>query len=64
MKRGHKCGDLFCFHGSFNEKADAVRKEQSTPGAFIKFAATRRGFRYLVLTRKARKQQLAKRRKR
>lgn len=30
------CGDEFCFHGAYTLKAEAVKKEKATPGAFIK----------------------------
>lgn len=49
-----KCGDQFCFHGAFNEKADAVKKEKSTPGSFVRpanfppYSISDR--RYIVLT--------------
>src|SRR5579864_433255 len=35
-KHNAGCDDHFCFHGAFRLKSDAVKKEQSTPGAFIK----------------------------
>jgi hypothetical protein len=45
--QGHKVQ----FHGSFDSKAAAVRKEQMTPRSYIRKAKTKRGVRYLVLTR-------------
>lgn len=47
-----KCGFRLCFHGSFREKADAVKKEARVKGAFIRGVFTRYGYRYLVATRK------------
>ena len=47
-----KCGDQVCFHGAFRNKADAVKKEQATPGAFIRGVPFAVGdYRYLVMTR-------------
>lgn len=45
-------GNLFNFHGAFTEKAAAVAKEQSIPGAFIRTVWFKAGPRYGVLTRK------------
>src|SRR6266446_3091435 len=42
-------GDLFNFHGAFREKADAIAKEQKTPGAFIKTVWYKDGPRYGVM---------------
>jgi hypothetical protein len=56
MKKLHRhnagCGDLLCFHGAYREKKDAVRKEGTTPGAFVKMLPYSSGFRYAVLTRR------------
>lgn len=50
-KRGGNAGVGYgyLFHGAFGKKADAVKKESSTPGAFIKFTPTRGG-RYVVMS--------------
>lgn len=48
-------GDLFNFHGAFTEKKDALAKERSTPGAFIKDVWYQGGPRYGVLTRNPKK---------
>lgn len=45
-------GNLFNFHGAFTEKATAVAKEQSIPGAFIRTVWFKGGPRYGVLTRR------------
>jgi len=50
-RKNYGQGDLFNFHGAFTEKADAVKKERSIPGAFIKTLWFRSGPRYSVLTR-------------
>ena len=47
-------GDLFNFHGAFIEKTDALKKEKTVPGAFIKDVWYRTGPRYGVLTRNPR----------
>ena len=47
-------GDLFNFHGAYTEKADAVKKEQSIPGAFIRDVWYKTGPRYGVLTKNPR----------
>jgi hypothetical protein len=41
------------FHGAFTEKADAIEKERTIPGAFIKGRITNRGFRWIVMTKRA-----------
>ena len=45
-------GQYFRFHGSFSAKADAARKERSTPGAFIRkrYFVGQQGARYIVMT--------------
>ena len=43
-------GVFFKFHGSFKDKADAVAKERSTPGAFIKETRVKGQKRYTVMT--------------
>ena len=40
------------FHGSWDKKEDAVKKEQATPGAYVREADTPHGKRFLVLTRR------------
>lgn len=45
-------GNKVKFHGAFGSKADAVRKERSTPGAFIEKRHMRGGVRYVVMTRR------------
>ena len=46
----HK-GRRFTFHGSFEHKADAVKKEQETPGSFIREKDVKGvGKRFMVLT--------------
>lgn len=40
----------FMFSGAFAKKADAVKKEKSRKGSFVKFAMTGQGPRYLVMT--------------
>jgi hypothetical protein len=45
-KHHSKRGRKFTFHGSFKHKADAVRKEQATAGAFIQ----ERNGRFVVMT--------------
>lgn len=40
----------YMFHGSFTEKSDAVAKERSRPGSFIKHVYTNQGWRYLVMS--------------
>jgi len=56
-------GRMFQFHGSFQKKSDAVRKEQATPGSFIKFVLTRSGGRFLVMSRNETKLNPAQRRR-
>jgi len=51
-RRNFGQGDLFNFHGAFTEKKDAVAKEQSTPGSFIKTVWYRSGPKYAVLSKK------------
>ena len=41
------------FHGAFTEKGDAIEKERTIPGAFIKGRITNRGFRWIVMTKRA-----------
>jgi len=48
MKRNAGRGLMFTFHGRFKHKADAVRREQETPGSFIR---EKNGY-YLVMTRR------------
>lgn len=49
-----KRGRRVTFHGSFTSKADAVRKERRTRGAYIERKRVKgQGVRYLVLTRNA-----------
>lgn len=43
-------GKKFDFHGSFTSKAEAVKKEQATPGAFIRERRVKGKTRYFVLT--------------
>ena len=43
-------GALFFFHGAYNERRDAVRKEAATPGSFIKPIYYQSGMRYAVLS--------------
>lgn len=45
-------GTLFDFHGAFVKKSDALKKEEATPGGFIKTMWYRSGPRYAVLTKK------------
>lgn len=45
-------GNLFNFHGAFEKKQDALEKEQSIPGAFIRTMWYKSGPRYAVLTKK------------
>lgn len=45
-------GALFNFHGSFTKKAAAVKKEQTTPGGFIRPVYYKHGMRYAVLSAK------------
>ena len=47
-------GDLFNFHGAFTELKDALAKEKSVPGAFIRDVYYRGGPRYGVLTKNPR----------
>ena len=47
-------GDLFNFHGAFRELKDALAKEKSVPGAFIRDVYYRGGPRYGVLTKNPR----------
>ena len=47
-----KAGQKVVFHGSFDKKEDAVKKESATPGSYVKEADTPHGKRFLVLTRK------------
>jgi len=49
-KRGRKV----VFHGAFGTKAEAVRKERSRSGAFIKTVSIRGHRRYVVMTRRGR----------
>lgn len=51
-KHNSGCGELFCFHGAYNEKSKALAKEATTPGAFIKMLPYSSGFRYAVMTRR------------
>lgn len=41
-------GRLWTFHGAFNRKADAERKEKSRPGSFIKMVKIHGRTRYAV----------------
>jgi len=51
ITRNAGAGVYFDFHGSFKDKAAAVAKEQSTPGAFIKETIGRDGKRrYMIMT--------------
>lgn len=45
-------GNLFNFHGAYEQKADAVAKEAMIPGAFIKPAWYKHGMRFAVLTKR------------
>lgn len=47
-----KRGRRVTFHGAFKSKADAVRKESRTAGAFIKPITVRGQKRYAVLSRR------------
>lgn len=38
------------FHGAFTKKADAVKKERTRKGSFIKGIPTQKGYRYVVFT--------------
>lgn len=38
------------FHGSFSDKADAVKKERKTKKAFIRGTPTKHGYRYIVMS--------------
>jgi hypothetical protein len=51
MSRRHNAGQGygFTFHGAFTEKADAEKKEKSTPGSFIKGRPTAKGYRWFVM---------------
>lgn len=58
MKHKHNsgCGEVFCFHGAYSKKSDAVKKESGTPGGFIKGIHYGVGdYRYAVLTRRKEK---------
>jgi hypothetical protein len=50
-RRNYGQGDLFNFHGAFEEKKAAEAKERSTPGAFIKTMWYHGGPRWGVLTK-------------
>lgn len=52
MKRRKNAGEGYgyMFHGAFADKADAVKKEKQTKGAFIKGRPTPRGFRWIVMS--------------
>lgn len=45
-------GNLFNFHGAYVQKVDALAKEATIPGAFIKPAWYKHGMRFAVLTKK------------
>jgi len=51
-KRNAGEGQYFRFHGAFGDKASAVAKERSTPGAFIRkrYFVGQQGARYIVMT--------------
>jgi hypothetical protein len=49
-KKNFGTGFGFLFHGAFNKKSDAMAKEKSTPGSFVKFSMTKHGGRYLVMS--------------
>lgn len=36
FKKAHVTGKSFTFHGAFNSKQDAKRKEKEVPGSFIR----------------------------
>jgi hypothetical protein len=40
----------YMFHGAFKNKADAVKKERKTKGAWVKGVLTNQGHRYLVMS--------------
>jgi hypothetical protein len=40
----------YMFHGAFKDKADAVKKERKTKGAWVKGVLTNQGHRYLVMS--------------
>lgn len=42
-------GRQFTFHGAYEKKSDAIKKESATPGSFVKFVLTRSGGRFLVM---------------
>jgi hypothetical protein len=42
-------GRKVAFHGAFAKKADAIRKERSRPGSYIRRVKIKRQVRYLVL---------------
>ena len=44
-------GRKVTFHGSYDKKEDAVKKEQSTPNSYVRETDTPHGKRFLVLTR-------------
>lgn len=44
-------GDLFYFHGAFTEKKDALKKQEETPGTFVRTAWYRSGMRYAAFDR-------------
>jgi hypothetical protein len=46
-----KRGRAFGFHGAFSKKADAVRKERTIRGAFVKRIRVRGQTRYVVMSR-------------
>lgn len=47
-----KQGRKVAFHGSYDKKEDAVKKESATPGSYVREADTPHGKRFLVLTRR------------
>jgi hypothetical protein len=48
-RKNEGVGYGYTFHGAFNEKADAVKKEAKTPGSFIKGSLTAKGYRWIVM---------------
>ena len=52
MKKKQNSGEGygFMFHGSFLKKSDAVEKERSRPGSFVKTSMTKHGMRYIVMS--------------
>lgn len=50
QRKNAGAGYGYMFHGAFSKKADAVKKERKTKGAFIKTVAYSHGLRYAVMS--------------